>query len=86
MDKKPPVITDHSDTDDAALRRAIADDPDSWEAPANAKIKRRGRPIGSHKSQVTIKLDKDVLAVLKSPEPKGWQTRLNATLRDALEL
>lgn len=47
----------------------------------HAKVLRRGRPTGSSKSQITIKLDKDIITALKSPDPKGWQTRLNATLQ-----
>lgn len=86
MDKKAPTIKNHNAEDEAAIQRALADDNDSWEAPKHAKMLRRGRPTGSSKSQITIKLDKDIIIALKSPEPKGWQTRLNATLRKALQL
>ncbi len=53
------------------------------------KNARRGRPPlpeGERKSKVTLMLDQDVIERLKGPSPKGWQTRLNATLRDALDL
>ncbi len=70
--------------EDARIQAGIASDPDTWEAPEAATVRRRGRPAGSNKSQVTIKLDNDVLDALKSPEAKGWQTRANALLRQAL--
>ena len=79
-------IIDNTPEEDAKIREGIAIDPDTWEIPANAKPRRRGRPVGSKKAQVTVKIDNDVLAALKSPNGKGWQTRLNATLREALGL
>ncbi|GLK67387.1 BrnA antitoxin family protein [Hansschlegelia plantiphila] len=43
---------------------------------------RRGRPKSdAPKRQVTIRLDEDVLDRLRATGP-GWQTRLNAILRD----
>ena len=86
MNKKPPAIPDNSPELEARVRAGIASDPDTWEAPTDATPRRRGRPSGSNKSQVTVKLDNDVLDALKSPDAKGWQTRLNAALRDALGL
>lgn len=45
--------------------------------------KRVGRPvIGPGKEQVTLRLDVDVLAKFRATGP-GWQTRVNAALRDA---
>jgi uncharacterized protein (DUF4415 family) len=48
---------------------------------------RRGRPTGSvaavTKSPVKLRLDPDVLAALRSTG-KGWQTRVNALLREAV--
>ncbi len=82
-------IRDNTPEEEAAIQRGIAADPDTWEAPAGAKfIPRRkpGRPPGTTKTQVSIKIDDDVLAKLKSPVPKGWQTRLNALLRRGLGL
>ncbi|MFV0386519.1 BrnA antitoxin family protein [Paracoccus sp. (in: a-proteobacteria)] len=83
--KIPPVIHDNAPDDDAEIRRAIADDPDTWEAAPDAPIIRRGRPAGSSKSQVTVKLDNDVLERLRA-DGRGWQTRMNAALREALGL
>lgn len=48
----------------------------------------RGRPRlpeGEKKKRVSIMLDQDVIARLKSGG-KGWQTRANALLRKALNL
>lgn len=88
MTGKPPIVRDNTPEEEAAIRRGIAADPDTWEIPVGAKaIKRgRGRPPGKTKTQITINVDNDVLAQLKSPEPKGWQTRLNAALRKGLGL
>ena len=86
MGKKVPTIIENTAADDLKIRQGIDVDPDTWEIAADVKPLKRGRPSGSDKSQVTIKLDNDVLTALKSPEGKGWQTRLNATLREALGL
>ncbi|WP_291736050.1 BrnA antitoxin family protein [Leisingera sp. F5] len=48
----------------------------------------RGRPPlpeGTKKERVSIMLDPDVLSKLRT-SGKGWQTRVNTLLRDALEL
>jgi uncharacterized protein (DUF4415 family) len=45
---------------------------------------RRGRPRVDHpKQQVTLRLDADLIAHFKSGGA-GWQTRINATLRRAM--
>jgi uncharacterized protein (DUF4415 family) len=41
---------------------------------------RSGRPAGSDKRSVSIRLDKDVVEKFKAGGP-GWQTRINAALR-----
>lgn len=47
--------------------------------------KQRGRPAGSGtKEQVAIRIDNDVLAAFRAAGP-GWQTRMNAALRDWLK-
>jgi uncharacterized protein (DUF4415 family) len=49
---------------------------------------RRGRPLGSvaekTKEPVKLRLDADVVAALRATG-RGWQTRVNAELRDAIE-
>ena len=46
---------------------------------------RRGRPPGSTKTQVSLRLDKDVLAAFRAQGP-GWQSRMNEALRKAAGL
>jgi uncharacterized protein (DUF4415 family) len=53
-------------------------------AIATYRVK-RGRPAGSGiKEQVAIRVDKDVLAAFRA-SGSGWQTRMNAALRDWLK-
>lgn len=47
------------------------------------KVVRRGRPRGSTKEQVTLRLDKAVLAHFRTTGP-GWQTRIDAALKEWL--
>ncbi len=47
--------------------------------------RRMGRPRGSNKTQVNLRLDNDVLEWLKS-NGLGYQTRLNEMLRKIMEL
>ena len=41
---------------------------------------------GDKTEEVTFGIDKDIFDALQTPEPKGWQTRLNALLREAVGL
>jgi len=46
---------------------------------------KRGRPPAAHpKSHVNIRLDADVVAAFRA-SGRGWQTRLNAALKDWLK-
>ena len=45
--------------------------------------KRPGRPKGSSKAIISVRVDQDVLAYYKSTG-RGWQTRLNAALRASM--
>lgn len=52
--------------------------------PARGTLTKPGRPpSGDPKRQVTVRLDSAVLERLRGSGP-GWQTRLNAILREAL--
>ncbi len=57
--------------------------------PESITARKRGRPAGSTKSnrkeQVNLRLDPDVLAVLRATGP-GWQTRINTILRERFAL
>lgn len=52
---------------------------------ANARRGRPPLPTSHKKQQVTMLLDPDVLAHFKK-DGKGWQTRVNAALRQAAGL
>lgn len=58
---------------------------DEWFESADFKIGekvvRRGRPRGSTKQQVAIRLDQDIIRHFKADGP-GWQSRINAALKD----
>ncbi len=84
MSRRPPVIRDNTPEEEHEISNAIGADPDTVEISASHRTVRVGRPPGQTKAQVTVRLDKDLLDILKKPEPKGWQTRLNKALRDAL--
>lgn len=62
------------------------DSPDASALMRTAIAKRRaGRPIGSGtREQIAIRFDKDVLAAFRASGP-GWQTRMNAALKEWLE-
>ena len=44
------------------------------------QARRRGRPVGSDKEQVSLRVDKDVLERFRA-DGAGWQTRMNEALR-----
>jgi uncharacterized protein (DUF4415 family) len=60
---------------------------DALPLPAKKAVKNSvGRPKKEHpKEKVTIRLDYDVLAALRATG-QGWQTNLNAMLRDGLNI
>ena len=47
---------------------------------AGKVVSRGGRPAGSNKEQVSLRIDKDVLERFRAGGP-GWQTRINEALR-----
>ena len=49
---------------------------------AGKVVNRGGRPKGSNKEQVTLRLDADVIAKFKAGGA-GWQSRMNEALRRA---
>lgn len=70
---------DGKDEDDRPLTR------EEMQAGIEAQRKRVGRPLGtSNKEQVAIRFDQDILAAFRAAGP-GWQTRMNAALRDWLK-
>jgi uncharacterized protein (DUF4415 family) len=58
---------------------------DALSTSLQAKLKRGGRPISENpKVATTVRLDADVLLAFKATG-KGWQTRMNAALRDYVQ-
>ncbi len=76
---KPDMKKDWVDPDDAPELT------DEWFDTADLKINdrlvRRGRPRGSNKQQVAIRLDVDIIERFKA-DGAGWQSRVNAVLKD----
>lgn len=75
--------------EDAAIAAGIAQDPDTMELTAELAAKlqplrRPGRPkVEQPKVPVTMRVDADVLDAIKA-SGTGWQTRVNAVLREAV--
>jgi uncharacterized protein (DUF4415 family) len=74
-----PYAWDGEDEDDRPLTR------EEMQAGIENYRRQRGRPTGSDKESTTIRFDRDVLAAFRAGGP-GWQTRMNAALRDWLKL
>ena len=76
-----PENPEWTEADFAAAKGPEALPPALLAAFPNTKL-RGGRPPGSDKLQISIRLDKDVVEKFKATGP-GWQTRINAALRRA---
>lgn len=73
--------------EDAAINVGIAADPDTYEVSDEefARMRKPGRPAATVvRPMVSMRLDPDVLAHLRA-SGKGWQTKVNALLREAVE-
>lgn len=76
--------------EDAAITAAAMADPDAipltdseWER-VKPSLRRGGRPVSENPKVFTgIRLDPDILEAFKS-SGRGWQTRINAALREWL--
>lgn len=72
--------------------RADPNDPEDFDvteegvaaglAERAARRSKGGRPAGSNKEQVALRIDKDVLACWRA-SGAGWQSRMNDALRKA---
>ena len=71
-------VWDGEDEDDRPLTR------EEMQVGIEAYRRQRGRPTGSDKESTTIRFDREVLAAFRAGGP-GWQTRMNAVLRDWLK-
>lgn len=76
--------------EDAAINAGIAADPDTAELSdvemrSLKPLAKRGRPhVAVPRPMLSLRVDADVLAALRATGP-GWQTRINALLREAME-
>lgn len=60
------------------------DSPDATELMRAALQQKRGRPPSLNpKTQIAIRLDRDIVEAFRAGGP-GWQTRMNAALREWL--
>ncbi len=73
-----PYVWDGQSEDERPLTRG------EMQAGIDTYRRQRGRPAGSDKESTTIRIDRDVLAAFRSGG-LGWQTRMNAALREWLE-
>ncbi|MEW6218655.1 MAG: BrnA antitoxin family protein [Thermodesulfobacteriota bacterium] len=73
-----PYVWDGKDEDERPLTA------EEMAAGIKAHRRRRGRPAGSDKESTTIRFDRDILDAFRAGGP-GWQTRINAALRDWLK-
>jgi len=73
--------------EEAAINAAIAQDPDTYvlDATEFQQLRRAGRPRAAvRRPMLGMRTDPDVLEKLRASGP-GWQTRVNAVLREAVE-
>ena len=81
-------ITLPTSEEDAAINAAALSDPDA-QPLSDAELARlrpaRGRPaVAVKRPMLSMRVDPDVLAHLRA-SGKGWQTKVNALLRQAVE-
>jgi len=71
-----------------SVRQSVAGEFAAVHTPAQIVARKRGRPAGSvaatRKVSTTIRLDEDVMGAFRH-SGAGWQTRINAVLREAVE-
>ena len=68
-------VWDGADEDDRPLT------VEEMQAGIAADLKRRGRPAGSKKTQIALRVDNATLTAFKSTG-KGWQSRMNTALAE----
>ncbi|WP_414901768.1 BrnA antitoxin family protein [Sphingomonas flavalba] len=80
---KKPVTFDHDNPEWTEADFAGARPLDEYPELAAAFPKSKGgRPRGSNKVQVSLRIDRDIIAKFKAAGP-GWQSRMNEALRRA---
>jgi len=74
--------------EESAIQAGVAEDPDTYELTDTEfrQLKRMGRPpAATTKERVTMRLSRDVVARFRAAGP-GWQTRIDAALKEWLEM
>jgi uncharacterized protein (DUF4415 family) len=83
MPRKPPVTIDDDNPEWTEADFAAAKTGDAIPAHILAAFpKTRGRPKGSTKQLVSLRIDNDILDRFRATGP-GWQSRINEALRNA---
>ena len=83
MSHKPNVIFDEENPEWTREDFARAKRGDDMPAHIRAAFpKTRGRPAGSNKQLVSLRIDRDTLERFRASGP-GWQSRINEVLRRA---
>jgi uncharacterized protein (DUF4415 family) len=83
MPRKPPILIDDDNPEWSAADFAAAKTGDDIPAHIRAAFpKTRGRPAGSNKQLVSLRIDRDTLDRFRATGP-GWQSRINEALRGA---
>ena len=73
--KEKFFVWDGVDEDDHPLTDA------ELKAGLEVALRKRGRPAGSDKTQIALRVDNDTLAAFRATG-NGWQSRMNAALRE----
>ncbi|MGK2285055.1 BrnA antitoxin family protein [Pedomonas sp. V897] len=83
MSSKPPIDSDNPEWTRADFERAVK----TGGAPLGEAVKMFRRARGPQKAptkvQVTLRLDRDIVETFRATG-RGWQSRLNQTLRKAM--
>jgi uncharacterized protein (DUF4415 family) len=81
---KPPIDFDDNPewTDETTARARPASEVHPPRIAAALVKNKGGRPVGSNKELVSLRLDREILERFRATGP-GWQTRINEVLRKA---
>ena len=81
---KPPKYADDAPLTAREIRTArparVAV-PEIVAAYKAGKLRARGRPVGSSKTHISLRIDNEVLAFFRAQGPR-WQTRIDKVLKD----
>ncbi len=84
MPRKPPVIFDDDNPEWTEADFAAAKTGDALPNHIRAAFpKTRGRPKGSNKQLVSLRIDNDILERFRA-SGAGWQSRINEALRKSV--